>query len=206
MFDKSTKLLEIIRVDLYNKKIIVEAEDLSVITLKCGSINELIELLDQCKKLIKTENVIQNKEEQYVYERSEQRGDCQKSQNYFFADCRLLRRPTLRCERLLDLNLSSCTALSAEDIQTVLHHCPQLHVLRLGGCRGLGTLPLASPSLRELHLGWSTSLEGFRLPYITITPTFSVCPTHGYIDGEYEFCPKCDEELIAKKRAAVCCD
>jgi len=58
MFDKSTKLLEIIRVDLYNKKIIVEAEDLSVITLKCGSINELIELLDQCKKLIKTENVI----------------------------------------------------------------------------------------------------------------------------------------------------
>ena len=58
MFDKSTKLLDIIRIDLYNKKIIVEGEDSSVITLKCGSINELIELLDQCKKLIKTDNVI----------------------------------------------------------------------------------------------------------------------------------------------------
>jgi len=58
MFDKSTKLLDIIRVDLYNKKIMVEGEDESVITLKCGSINELIELLDQCKKLIKTKNVI----------------------------------------------------------------------------------------------------------------------------------------------------
>jgi len=58
MLEKSTKLLDIIRVDLYNKKIVVEGEDKSVITLKCGSINELIELLDQCKKLIKTENVI----------------------------------------------------------------------------------------------------------------------------------------------------
>jgi len=50
------------------------------------------------------------------------------------------------------------------------------------------------------------SLENFRLPYITITPTFSVCPTHGYLDGEHEYCPKCDEELVARKRAAVCCD
>jgi len=47
------------------------------------------------------------------------------------------------------------------------------------------------------------SLENFRLPYITITPTFSVCPTHGYLDGEHQYCPKCDEELIASKRAAV---
>ena len=46
------------------------------------------------------------------------------------------------------------------------------------------------------------SLENFRLPYITITPTFSVCPTHGYLDGEHPFCPKCDDEMVAKKRAA----
>lgn len=36
----------------------------------------------------------------------------------------------------------------------------------------------------------------FRLPYFTITPTFSVCPKHGYIEGEHEYCPKCDEEAI----------
>jgi len=33
--------------------------------------------------------------------------------------------------------------------------------------------------------------ENFKLPYITITPTFSICPVHGYITGEHFFCPKC---------------
>ena len=44
------------------------------------------------------------------------------------------------------------------------------------------------------------ALGNFRLPYITITPTFSICPTHGYLAGEHEFCPKCDQELIARKQ------
>jgi len=47
------------------------------------------------------------------------------------------------------------------------------------------------------------SLENFGLPYITITPTFSICPRHGYLTGEHEFCPKCDEEAIARKQAAA---
>lgn len=38
-------------------------------------------------------------------------------------------------------------------------------------------------------------LTNFRLPYITITPTFSICPKHGYLSGEYDYCPKCDKEL-----------
>jgi ribonucleoside-triphosphate reductase len=45
------------------------------------------------------------------------------------------------------------------------------------------------------------ALSNFRLPYITVTPIFSVCPVHGYLPGEHEFCPKCDQELIEKKRA-----
>ena len=44
------------------------------------------------------------------------------------------------------------------------------------------------------------SLENFRLPYITITPTFSICPKHGYLDGEHEFCPRCDDELLQQKQ------
>ena len=44
------------------------------------------------------------------------------------------------------------------------------------------------------------SLERFRLPYITVTPTFSICPTHGYLDGEHRFCPNCDAERLAEKR------
>jgi len=39
-------------------------------------------------------------------------------------------------------------------------------------------------------------ITNFRLPYITVTPLFSVCPKHGYIPGEHEYCPKCDEELL----------
>ena len=38
-------------------------------------------------------------------------------------------------------------------------------------------------------------LSNYRLPYITITPTFSICPKHGYLEGEWDYCPKCDREL-----------
>ena len=46
------------------------------------------------------------------------------------------------------------------------------------------------------------ALTRFRLPYVTVTPTFSVCPRHGYLAGRHDFCPKCDEEAIARKRLA----
>ncbi|MFZ5807610.1 MAG: ribonucleoside triphosphate reductase [Verrucomicrobiota bacterium] len=38
------------------------------------------------------------------------------------------------------------------------------------------------------------ALTRFRIPYITMTPTFSICPKHGYLAGEHAFCPKCDAE------------
>ncbi|MHB1495644.1 MAG: anaerobic ribonucleoside-triphosphate reductase, partial [Acidithiobacillus sp.] len=44
------------------------------------------------------------------------------------------------------------------------------------------------------------ALERFRQPYITVTPTFSICPVHGYLAGEHPFCPVCDQERIAEKR------
>lgn len=46
------------------------------------------------------------------------------------------------------------------------------------------------------------TLERFRIPYLTITPTFSICPRHGYLPGEHEFCPRCDEEKLAARHAA----
>jgi ribonucleoside-triphosphate reductase (formate) len=36
--------------------------------------------------------------------------------------------------------------------------------------------------------------HNYALPYFSITPTFSICPKHGYLDGEHEYCPKCDIE------------
>lgn len=38
-------------------------------------------------------------------------------------------------------------------------------------------------------------ISNYQLPYITISPTFSICPKHGYVNGEHDYCPKCDEEI-----------
>ncbi len=35
------------------------------------------------------------------------------------------------------------------------------------------------------------SLTRFRIPYVTVTPTFSICPEHGYLEGEHAECPRC---------------
>ena len=35
------------------------------------------------------------------------------------------------------------------------------------------------------------ALENHRLPYITVTPTFSICQNHGYLAGEHTACPRC---------------
>ncbi|QNM95124.1 ribonucleoside triphosphate reductase [Chitinimonas koreensis] len=48
------------------------------------------------------------------------------------------------------------------------------------------------------------ALANFRLPYVTVTPTFSICPRHGYLSGRHEFCPKCDASLLAQ--AETCCN
>ncbi len=42
--------------------------------------------------------------------------------------------------------------------------------------------------------------ENFHLPYFTLTPTFSVCPVHGYISGEHHSCPECGEETEVYSR------
>ncbi|MGV9199173.1 MAG: ribonucleoside triphosphate reductase [Promethearchaeia archaeon] len=36
--------------------------------------------------------------------------------------------------------------------------------------------------------------ENYELPYYSITPTFSICPVHGYLAGEHYYCPKCEAE------------
>ena len=44
-----------------------------------------------------------------------------------------------------------------------------------------------------------TIMNHYRIPYLTISPTFSICPVHGYIPGEHFSCPKCRDE----KRAGI---
>ncbi|MGF1484145.1 MAG: ribonucleoside triphosphate reductase [Opitutales bacterium] len=42
--------------------------------------------------------------------------------------------------------------------------------------------------------------EGYRLPYFSLTPTFSICPDHGYLSGEYFKCPTCHKQTEVYSR------
>lgn len=44
-----------------------------------------------------------------------------------------------------------------------------------------------------------TVISNFKLPYITVTPVFSICPVHGYLNGEHEYCPQCDEKIVEEE-------
>ncbi len=53
----------------------------------------------------------------------------------------------------------------------------------------------AMPSAEAVKKLVKKIAENYHLPYFTITPTFSICPKHGYLAGEHFFCPKCDQEI-----------
>lgn len=57
-------------------------------------------------------------------------------------------------------------------------------------------------------------MSNYRIPYLTISPVYSICPVHGYLSGEHAECPKCKEEkrralqaklesLMAERQAAI---
>ena len=77
------------------------------------------------------------------------------------------------------------------DLFEALEHQDKLQTLYTGGT-------VFHIYLGERLYSWKAAAElvrkvawNFRLPYFTLTPTFSVCPTHGYISGEHRQCPKC---------------
>lgn len=43
-------------------------------------------------------------------------------------------------------------------------------------------------------------VDNFALPYFSFTPTFSVCPAHGYLRGEHQQCPRCQEDCEVYSR------
>jgi anaerobic ribonucleoside-triphosphate reductase len=56
------------------------------------------------------------------------------------------------------------------------------------------------PDTRALRGLIKKVAEGYRLPYFTITPTFSVCPAHGYLTGRQERCGRCQSETEVYSR------
>jgi anaerobic ribonucleoside-triphosphate reductase len=89
-----------------------------------------------------------------------------------------------------------------DDPFEALEHQEELQRLYTGGTVFHMYMSERISSAESCKLLVRRTLERFRIPYLTITPTFSICPRHGYIAGEHEFCPKCDAEKLAEKRAA----
>lgn len=85
----------------------------------------------------------------------------------------------------------------SDDLFGVLDHQDELQTLYTGGTVLHIFLGEQLHDWRQARRLVRTVAEQYRLPYFTLSPTFSVCPIHGYISGEHAFCPyeHTEEEL-----------
>jgi len=77
----------------------------------------------------------------------------------------------------------------SDDLFEVLDHQDELQTLYTGGTVLHIYLGEQIDDWRQARRLVRTVAESYRLPYYTLTPTFSICPVHGYIAGEHAFCP-----------------
>jgi ribonucleoside-triphosphate reductase len=80
------------------------------------------------------------------------------------------------------------------DLFSALEHQNNLQPLYTGGTvfhTFIGESVDDTASLKELV---KEIAYNYKIPYFTITPTFSICPIHGYLKGEHHYCPICKEE------------
>ena len=82
-----------------------------------------------------------------------------------------------------------------DDIFEAIRLQDDLQTRYTGGTVFHGFVGERMPSVESTKALVKKIAENFRLPYFTISPTFSICPIHGYIAGEQEYCPLCDEEM-----------
>jgi anaerobic ribonucleoside-triphosphate reductase len=76
-----------------------------------------------------------------------------------------------------------------DDLFEALEHQDDLQVLYTGGTVLHGFIGEQLDDWKQARLLVRRIAENFRLPYYTLTPTFSICPVHGYIAGEHMYCP-----------------
>ena len=92
-------------------------------------------------------------------------------------------------------NSSQLPVNFTDDIFEALDLQDDLQTRYTGGTVLHGFIGEAMPSAQAVGKLVKRIAEKYKLPYFTITPTFSICPKHGYLAGEHHFCPKCDEEI-----------
>ena len=84
----------------------------------------------------------------------------------------------------------------SDDVIEVLNLQDELQTKYTGGTVLHVFLGEAVPSAKGVKELVRRIAQNYRLPYYTITPTFSICPVHGYINGSHEYCPECEKEGI----------
>ena len=83
----------------------------------------------------------------------------------------------------------------SSDIFEVMEKQDVLQTKYTGGTVIHGFLGERLPDIESTKSLVKKIAENFHLPYYTLTPTFSICPKHGYLAGEHHYCPVCDEEI-----------
>jgi ribonucleoside-triphosphate reductase len=78
---------------------------------------------------------------------------------------------------------------ATDDIFSALQHQDRLQTLYTGGTVFHGFLGERLEDWRSARLLVRRIAENFHLPYFTLSPTFTICPEHGYIAGEHFSCP-----------------
>jgi len=88
----------------------------------------------------------------------------------------------------------------SDDVFEVLDHQDPLQVKYTGGTVLHIFMGERIEDTEALKQFVKTVCHQYRMPYFTISPTFSVCPSCGYLAGEHTFCPKCEEECEVYSR------
>ncbi|APC08663.1 ribonucleoside triphosphate reductase [Neomoorella thermoacetica] len=83
---------------------------------------------------------------------------------------------------------------NTDDVFTALEHQDELQLKYTGGTVFHAYLGERVTDTATCRRFLQTVMHNFRLPYFTITPTFSICPEHGYLSGEQWTCPECGRE------------
>jgi ribonucleoside-triphosphate reductase len=91
-------------------------------------------------------------------------------------------------------NSTQLPVMETEDIFEALDLQEELQTAYTGGTVFHSFLGEAIDDWRACRDLVKTIACRYRIPYFTISPTFSVCPVHGYLLGEHFFCPKCKAE------------
>jgi ribonucleoside-triphosphate reductase len=84
---------------------------------------------------------------------------------------------------------------STDDLFEALDHQDELQTKYTGGTVFHAFLGERLPDKESTKRLVKKISENYKLPYFSITPTFSICPKHGYLPGAHEYCPKCDTEI-----------